>query len=67
MLLFAGDAMMVTMPKIGDVVVTMSHPGPFTVVAIDGETLTITTAQGFQKQVLARHVRILEKPEPPAP
>ena len=57
--------MMLMMPKIGDVVVTMSHPGPFTVVDIDGEMLTITTAQGFQKRVLATNVRILEKAEPP--
>ena len=53
--------MMPAMPKIGDVVVTTSHPGPFKVVAIQGNTLTIATAQGLTKRVLASNVRVLDK------
>ncbi len=52
------------MLKIGDVVVTMSHPGPFTVVDIKGETVTIVTAQGLRKVVRASNVRRLEKEKP---
>lgn len=52
------------MLKIGDVVVTMSHPGPFTIVDIKGDTLTIVTAQGLQKVVRAANVRPLEKAQP---
>jgi hypothetical protein len=55
------------MLKIGDVVVTMSHPGPFTVVEISGDTLTIVTAQGLRKVVRSANVRLLGKAEPPAP
>lgn len=55
------------MLKIGDVVVTMSHPGPFTVVEISGDTLTIVTAQGLRKVVRSANVRVLRKAESPAP
>ncbi len=55
----------VSMVKIGDTVVTMSHVAPFTVVEIVGTMLTIVTAQGLRKQVLASNVRLLEK-DPPA-
>jgi hypothetical protein len=50
------------MLKIGDVVVTTSHPGPFTVVDIQGDTITIVTQRGLQKVVRATNVRVLEKP-----
>ncbi|MBI3768084.1 MAG: hypothetical protein HY271_06245 [Deltaproteobacteria bacterium] len=52
------------MLKIGDVVVTMSHPGPFTIVDIKGDALTIVTAQGLQKVVRSANVRALEKAKP---
>ena len=52
------------MLKIGDVVVTTSHPGPFTIVDIQGENLTIVTAQGLKKVVRAANVRTLEKEKP---
>jgi hypothetical protein len=52
------------MLKIGDVVVTMSHPGPFTIIDIQGDALTIATAQGLQKVVRAANVRLLEKTKP---
>jgi hypothetical protein len=54
------------MLKIGDVVVTMSHPGPFTIIGIDGDMLTIVTAQGLKKVVRSVNVRLLDKREPPA-
>jgi len=44
---------------IGDRVVTMSYPGLFTVVAIDGDTLTIVDAGGTRRVVLATNVRRL--------
>jgi len=52
------------MLKIGDVVVTMSHPGPFTIVDIKGPDLVIVTAQGLRKVVRATNVRRLEKEKP---
>jgi hypothetical protein len=52
------------MLKIGDVVVTTSHPGPFTIVDIQGDALTIVTAQGLKKVVRAANVRLLEKEKP---
>jgi hypothetical protein len=52
------------MLKIGDVVVTMSHPGPFTIVDIKGPDLVIVTAQGLKKVVRATNVRLLEKEKP---
>jgi hypothetical protein len=56
----------VCMLKIGDVVVTTSHPGPFTIVDIQGDALTIVTPQGLTKVVRTANVRLLEK-EKPAP
>lgn len=52
------------MLKIGDVVVTTSHPGPFTIVEIDGETVTMVTAQGLRKVVRASNVKLLDRPKP---
>jgi hypothetical protein len=52
------------MLKIGDVVVTMSHPGPFTIIDIKGDALTIVTAQGMQKVVRSSNVRLLDKAKP---
>ncbi len=52
------------MLKIGDVVVTMSHPGPFTIVDIQGDVLTIETAHGLRKIVRSANVRQLEKAKP---
>ncbi|HEY2385835.1 MAG TPA: hypothetical protein VGK30_02655 [Candidatus Binatia bacterium] len=56
------------MLKIGDVVVTMAHPGPFTIVDIKadvlGDVLTIVTAEGLKKVVRAANVRRLEKEKP---
>jgi hypothetical protein len=52
------------MLKVGDVVVTTSHPGPFTIVDIKGDNLTIETAQGLRKIVRASNVRVLEKEKP---
>ncbi len=52
------------MLKVGDVVVTTSHPGPFTIVEINGDALTIVTAQGLRKVVRAANVRPLEKAKP---
>jgi hypothetical protein len=51
------DAML----KIGDVVVTTSHPGPFTIIDIQGDTITMVTAQGLKKVVRTANVRLLEK------
>jgi hypothetical protein len=52
------------MLKIGDVVVTTSHPGPFTVVEIRCNDVVIVTARGLKKTVRASNVRLLEKEEP---
>ena len=52
------------MLKIGDVVVTMSHPGPFTIVDIKGDVLTIETAQGLRKVVRSANVRQLDTAKP---
>jgi len=52
------------MLKIGDVVVTTSHPGPFTIVEIRGNDLVILTARGLKKTVHAGNVRVLQKAEP---
>jgi hypothetical protein len=54
------------MLKIGDVVVTTSHPGPFTIVDIEGDVLTMVTAHGLKKVVHAGNVRRLDKPAAPA-
>ena len=52
------------MLKIGDVVVTTSHPGPFTIVEIDGETITMVGPQGLRKVVRASNVRLLDREKP---
>ena len=52
------------MLKVGDVVVTTSHPGPFTIVDIKGDQLTIVTARGLKKVVRASNVRPLDKEKP---
>jgi len=52
------------MLKIGDVVVTMSHPGPFTIVDIKGPDIVIVSDQGLKKVVRAINVRRLEKEKP---
>jgi hypothetical protein len=54
------------MLKIGDVVVTTSHPGPFTIVDVQGDVLTIVTPRGLRKVVRSAHVRLLEKDKPAA-
>ena len=51
------------MIRIGDVVVTMSHPGPFTVEDVRGDDLVIVSAQGLRKVVRAGNVRLLDKPK----
>ena len=42
------------MLQIGDKVVIMSAPGTFTIVAVDGEQITIESPAGLRKTVLAR-------------
>lgn len=49
------------MLKIGDVVVTMSYPGLFTVLEIDGETLTLGAADGGKILVSESNVRRLDR------
>ena len=49
------------MVKVGDIVVTMSYPGLFTVLAIEGETLTLASADGRTVTVRAANVRRLER------
>ena len=43
--------------EVGDTVVTMSAPGRFRVIAVDGATVVIESAEGVRKTVLATHVR----------
>lgn len=49
------------MLQIGDRVVTMSAPGIFQVIAIDGPTVTIESAEGVRKLVLEGSVRSIQK------
>jgi preprotein translocase subunit YajC len=49
------------MLQIGDEVVVMSAPGVFRVIAIDGQTVTIESAEGVRKLVLEASVRTIEK------
>jgi hypothetical protein len=42
---------------VGDVVVTMSYPGMFTVAAIDGAQVTIVDRDGVSRTVVAANVR----------
>jgi hypothetical protein len=48
--------------EIGDVVVTMSYPGIFTVVDIKGEDVTIAAANGTPKVVRLANLRRLNRP-----
>ncbi len=50
------------MLKVGDVVVTMSYPGIFTVLAVEGETVTIAAADGQKRVVRASNLRQLNRP-----
>ena len=43
--------------RVGDVVVTMSYPGMFTVTALAGEQVTIVDANGVSRTVIAANVR----------
>jgi hypothetical protein len=45
------------MYQIGDEVIIMSAPGTWTVVAIDGDLLTIENTQGLRRQLLSAAVR----------
>lgn len=45
------------MYQIGDQVIVMSSPGYFTIVAVDGDVLTIENEQGMRKQVFSQAVR----------
>ena len=49
------------MAKVGDIVVTMSYPGLFTVLAVDGDTLTLGGADGRTVTVRSANVRRLER------
>jgi len=49
------------MLQIGDHVVTMSAPGLFKVIAIDGPAVTIESAEGVRKLVLQASVRSVQK------
>jgi preprotein translocase subunit YajC len=49
------------MLQIGDEVVTMSAPGIFRVIAIDGPTVTIESGEGVRKHVLEGSVRTIAK------
>jgi hypothetical protein len=49
------------MLQIGDQVVTMSAPGVFRVIAIDGPTITIESAEGVRKLVLEGSLRSICK------
>jgi hypothetical protein len=45
------------MLTIGDIVVTMSYSGMFTVVALDGDQVVITDGNGVTRTVLSANVR----------
>ena len=45
------------MPNVGDIVVTMSYPGMFTVTAVDGDQVTIVDDNGVTRVVLSANVR----------
>ena len=52
------------MLQIGDLVVIMSAPGVFKVIAIDGSTVTIENAEGVRKLVLEGSLRTVRKQPP---
>ena len=49
------------MVQVGDEVVVMSAPGRFTVVAVEGQLVTIENPEGIRKTVLEQSVRTVEK------
>ncbi len=49
------------MVQIGDEVVTMSAPGRFKVIAVDGAVVTIENAKGVRKLVLETTLRTVEQ------
>ena len=48
-------------PKIGDVVVTMSYPGLFTVIEVTGDDVTIRGDSGQTKTVRGSNVRRVDR------
>ena len=48
------------MVQLGDEVVSMSAPGRFRVVEIDGSVITIESDSGVRMRVLDRSVRVIE-------
>jgi hypothetical protein len=49
------------MPKVGDIVVTMSYPGIFTVVEVHVDALTISDGESRTFKVRASNVRRVER------
>ncbi len=49
------------MLQVGDEVVIMSAPGRFTVIAVNGSTVTIENRDGVRKTVFAQSVRAVGK------
>ena len=52
------------MLQIGEEVVTMSAPGVFKVISIDGSTVTIENSEGVRKRVLEASVRTVATQRP---
>jgi hypothetical protein len=52
-------------PKVGDVVVTMSYTGLFTVVTVDGDQLTIADDTGRTMTVRSANVRHVRRDDAP--
>ncbi len=50
------------MVEVGDTVVTMSAPGRFRVITVDGYVVTIENDQGVRRTVLESHLRKLGPP-----
>ena len=50
------------MLQVGDCVVTMSAPGRFRVVAVDGDVVTIENDDGVRKPVLEGNLRTVPAP-----
>lgn len=48
--------------QVGDVVVTMSYPGIFTVIDVKGDDVTIATSDGIPKVVRVANIRRLDRP-----
>ncbi len=53
------------MLKVGDVVVTMSYPGLFTIVAITGDDVTIADGEGIVRIVRSANVRTIRHGDTP--